>query len=187
MPVRVRPPAPRRSKVRFAPTSFMPTAKKTSSARSLAPPFQTATAGAGLRFGFLNAHGHLFCQHNPARRKRHIACDELFHFIAKLIARSFCCSSLPNHNRLRWVAIWVWCKLRSRGIYTVSLFQKSRMRTHSGFLFASDAPFSQVDGAMLTERRCGVPRCAAGRTTHRRLWATGKCRPDGWRETINSL
>ena len=30
---------------------------------------------------------------------RHIACDELFHFIAKLIARSFCCSSLPNRNR----------------------------------------------------------------------------------------
>ena len=50
---------------RFAPTSFMPTAKKTSSARSLAPPFQTATAGAGLRFGFLNAHGHLVYQHNP--------------------------------------------------------------------------------------------------------------------------
>ena len=47
----------------------MPTAKKTSSARSLAPPFQTATAGAGLRFGFLNAHGHLFCQHNPRGRK----------------------------------------------------------------------------------------------------------------------
>ena len=35
----------------------------------------------------------------PARRKRHIACDELFHFIAKLIVRSFCCSSLPNRNR----------------------------------------------------------------------------------------
>ena len=35
----------------------------------------------------------------PARRKRHIACDELFHFIAKLIARSFCYSSLPNRNR----------------------------------------------------------------------------------------
>ena len=32
----------------------------------------------------------------PARRKRHIACDELFHFLAKLIARSFCCSSLSQ-------------------------------------------------------------------------------------------
>ena len=42
---------------------------------------------------------HLFYQHMTARRKRHIACDELFHFIAKLIARSFCCSSLPNRNR----------------------------------------------------------------------------------------
>ena len=35
----------------------------------------------------------------PARRKRHIACDELFHFITKLIARSFCCSPLPNRTR----------------------------------------------------------------------------------------
>ena len=35
----------------------------------------------------------------PARRKRHIAYDELFHFIAKLIAHSFCCSSLPNRTR----------------------------------------------------------------------------------------
>ena len=42
----------------------------------------------------------------PARRKRHIACDELFHFIAKLIARSFCCSSLPNRTRCRWAPVW---------------------------------------------------------------------------------
>ena len=35
----------------------------------------------------------------PARRKRHIACDELLHFIAKLIVRSFCCSSLPTAVR----------------------------------------------------------------------------------------
>ena len=34
----------------------------------------------------------------PARCKRHIACDELFHFIAKLIVRSFCCSSVPNQT-----------------------------------------------------------------------------------------
>ncbi len=35
----------------------------------------------------------------PARRKRHITCDELFHFIVKLIVRSFCRSSLPNRTR----------------------------------------------------------------------------------------
>ena len=35
---------PRRSKVRFAPAFFMPTAKKTSSARSLAPPLQPRPA-----------------------------------------------------------------------------------------------------------------------------------------------
>ena len=43
----------------------------------------------------------------PARRKRHTACDELFHFITKLIARSFCCSSLPNRTRCRWAPVWV--------------------------------------------------------------------------------
>ena len=42
----------------------------------------------------------------PARRKRHIACDEFFHFIAKLIARLFCCSSLPKRTRCRWAPIW---------------------------------------------------------------------------------
>ena len=35
----------------------------------------------------------------PARRKRHIACDEFFPFRTKLIARSFCCSSLPTATR----------------------------------------------------------------------------------------
>ena len=35
----------------------------------------------------------------PARRKRHITCDELFHFIVKLIARLFCRFSLPNRTR----------------------------------------------------------------------------------------
>ena len=42
----------------------------------------------------------------PARRKRHIACDELFHFITKRIARSFCCSSLPTATRFRWARGW---------------------------------------------------------------------------------
>ena len=38
----------------------------------------------------------------PTRRKRHIACDELF--IKKLIAHSFCCSSLPNATRCAGLA-----------------------------------------------------------------------------------
>ena len=42
----------------------------------------------------------------PARRKRHIACDELFHFITKLIAHSFCCASPPNWPRCRWAPVW---------------------------------------------------------------------------------
>ena len=32
----------------------------------------------------------------PARRKRHIACGEFFHFTATPTARSFCCSSPPD-------------------------------------------------------------------------------------------
>ena len=30
----------------------------------------------------------------------------VFHFIAKLIARLFCCSSLPNRTRCRWAPVW---------------------------------------------------------------------------------
>lgn len=33
---------------------------------------------------------HLYSCDGPARRKRHIACGGLFHFIVKLIARLFC-------------------------------------------------------------------------------------------------
>ena len=64
-------------------------------------------------------HWYLYCCDFPARRKRHIACDELFHFITKLIARSFCCSSLPNRTRcvgLRlgsalWAAVFALVKI----------------------------------------------------------------------------
>ena len=49
--VRLPPRAPRRSKVRFAPTFFMSAEEKTSSARSFAPPFQTEPAIAGLAVG----------------------------------------------------------------------------------------------------------------------------------------
>ena len=58
----------------------------------------------------------------PARRKRHIACDELFHFIAKLIARSFCCSSLPNRTRCAGLRFGFGCKPECCGIYTVAIF-----------------------------------------------------------------
>ena len=62
-----------------------------------------------------------FDSHYPyqARRKRHITCDELFHFIVKLIVRSFCRSSLPNRTRsagLRlgaalWAAVFALVKI----------------------------------------------------------------------------
>ena len=51
---------------------------------------------------------HLYCFDVPTRCKWHIACNELFHFIAKLITCSFCCSSLPNRTRCRWASIWFW-------------------------------------------------------------------------------
>ncbi len=99
-------------------TSFAATfLQKSPLTHSVAAPFQTATTFAGLRFGFSNLHRNLFCQHFPVCRKRHIACDELFHFIAKLTARSFYCSSFPNRTRcagLRFGATALRTAYRSR-------------------------------------------------------------------------
>ena len=41
----------------------------------------------------------------PRRSKLYIACSDFF---SKVRVRSYRCSSSPNHNRLRWVVIWVW-------------------------------------------------------------------------------
>ena len=94
-------------------TSFFISLQSSSRAHFAAPRYQTGPAVAGLRFGSaaarrfcLIARKYRFYPSLPARRKRHIACDELFHFIAKLIARSFCCSSLPNRTRCRWAPVW---------------------------------------------------------------------------------
>ena len=73
----------------------------------------------------------------PARRKRHIACDELFHFV-KLIARSFCCSSLPNHNRLRWVVIWFWVQnWKPRSLYCYNAPRRNTVPFASTFFIRS--------------------------------------------------
>ena len=84
MGVRVRLPsaAPRRSKVRFAPTSFYACGKKDVIRPLPCSSFPTATRCAGLAVGGPPCGRLLYA------RKRHIACDELFHFTAKLIARS---------------------------------------------------------------------------------------------------
>ena len=46
----------------------------------------------------------------PRRSKRHIVCSDFF---TRVRAHSFCCSSFPNHNRLRWVVIWFWVRTRN--------------------------------------------------------------------------
>ena len=84
---------------------FMLTHKKASSARSLAPPFQIATAYAGLRFGFGCRPGGMSSK-LFARSTSEQASYRLLRLFIKVRARSFCCPSFPNRNRLRWVAIW---------------------------------------------------------------------------------
>ena len=50
-----------------------------------------------------NTGSDLDCSTAPARRKRHIACDELFSTVRAYSCRS---SSFSNCNRLRWVSVW---------------------------------------------------------------------------------
>ena len=81
-----------------------------------------ASGGIGRRAGFRFQWATVWVRLPlpvPARRKRHITCDELFHFIVKLIVRSFCRSSLPNRTRsagLRlgaalWAAVFALVKI----------------------------------------------------------------------------
>ena len=70
--VRIPPTPPRRSKVRFAPTFFMPMTKKAPSARPLAPPSKIEPAIAGLRFCGRPAGG-FFCY------RKNIDCNRSLH------------------------------------------------------------------------------------------------------------
>ena len=99
--VRIPPSAPRRSKVRFAPTSFYACGKKDVIRPLPCSSFPTATRCAGLAVGGPPCGRLLYA------RKRHIACDELFHFTAKLIARSLKLLLASKPTPLRWASVWV--------------------------------------------------------------------------------
>ena len=106
---RRRPPAPRRSKVRFAPTSFYAYGKKDVIRPLPCSSFPNRTRCAGLRFDFGWKPGSIGIYTVVIFQlvANDISlCDEFFHFIAKLIARSFCCSSIPNRTRCRWAPVW---------------------------------------------------------------------------------
>ena len=107
--VRAPPPVPRRSKVRFAPTSFYAYGKKDVIRPLPCSSFPNRTRCAGLRFDFGWKPGSIGIYTVVIFQlvANDISlCDEFFHFIAKLIARSFCCSSLPNRTRCRWAPVW---------------------------------------------------------------------------------
>ncbi len=94
--VRIHPPPPHRSKLCIACSDLF---YKSERAHAAAPPFQLRPALLGSQLVCRPKGGFFVC-------KRHIACDELFHFLLKLIARSFCCSSLPNRTCCRWAPVW---------------------------------------------------------------------------------
>ena len=107
--VRIPPSAPRRSKVRFAPTSFYAYGKKDVIRPLPCSSFPNRTRCAGLRFDFGWKPGSIGIYTVVIFQlvANDISlCDEFFHFIAKLIARSFCCSSIPNRTRCRWAPVW---------------------------------------------------------------------------------
>ena len=73
---------PRRSKVRFA------------------PPFQTATAGVGLRFGFLNAHGYLSVNASHVGAKSALLRRLFMPAAKKDVIRPLTCRFSPNRSGL---------------------------------------------------------------------------------------
>ena len=111
--VRIHPPPPRRSKVRFAPTSFYACGKKRrhppASLLLLSKPNPLRWASVWCRrfAAILFHHNKLLifdlssCSLQASYRLR-----RAFYFITKFIARSFCCSSLPNWTRCRWAPVW---------------------------------------------------------------------------------
>lgn len=158
-------PAPRRSKVRFAPTSFVPMAKR----RHPPAPLLLLSKSNPLRWASIwywvqiRKSRHLYCCDVPCSSQAAYRLRRLFHFIAKLIARSFCCFSSPNRNRLRRIAIWFWgAELKAKTSMPMrfptsgqSLFCSGSGGRDSGLLRRADAVLAKRAGAkrMQAQRR----------------------------------
>ena len=104
--VRVPPSAPRRSKVRFAPTSFLCLwQKKTPSARSLAPPFQLRPAllarswQAALRAAFFSNRRSRVSPFLPGRGPSALLRRLFYAYGKKDAIRTLPCSSFPTATR----------------------------------------------------------------------------------------
>ena len=69
----------------------------------------------------------------------------VFHFIAKLIVRSFCCSSLPNRTRCRWAPVWV--RRFPRG------FMPSKKKKYLTSLLTSEKEFLPCSGSVFSYRK----------------------------------
>ena len=95
----VSPLIPRRSKVRFAPTSFYAHSKKTSSTRSLAPPFPNHNRFAGLRFGFRRKPGNRVIYTVLMSHRRSKLCIACSGFFAKIRPHFPRCFSSPKRAR----------------------------------------------------------------------------------------
>ena len=74
----------------------------------------------------------------PARRKRHIACDELFSTVRAYSCRS---SSFSNCNRLRWASIW-YLDAGSADIisFAATIFLTERLSPLAHFVAAHSKP-----------------------------------------------
>ena len=106
---------------------------------------------------------HLYCCDVPCSSQAAYRLRRLFHFIAKLIARSFCCFSSPNRNRLRRIAIWFWgAELKAKTSMPMrfptsgqSLFCSGSGGRDSGLLRRADAVLAKRAGAkrMQAQRR----------------------------------
>ena len=115
----------------------------------------------------------------PARRKRHLACDGIFHFIAKLIARPFCCPIPAQEPPPMRLAPKNGKPRQGLAVFTIALLFARRGASWPGRTFTAAAAFP-------AERR--LPFFFTGRPGRRSggpgsppcpAWRPGRCRRRG--------
>ena len=119
----------------------------------------------------------------PTRRKRHIACDEFFYFIAKLIVRSLCCSSFPKRTRCAGLRFGGGNGFSKKPIYRITACRSKLSVACSDFFWKSEHTHAAAPPFPQKVMRCAAaPLPVPRRCKHAQRFAVAaaKCRHCHW-------